>query len=110
MSSTSVQSTNATFGIDRKELVQVALFQIHDGDGAHLVVLLGCRIGGSSVHLFLICSVRYTSFSKISRTPQRMGNRNGFPVLICPSRCTSPRSSQFSSCESRYVESRRNRS
>ena len=47
MSSTSVHSTatmrywmkrttNAIFGIDRKELVQVALIQIHGGDGAHL--------------------------------------------------------------------------
>ena len=28
--------TNATFGIDEKGLVQVALFQIHGGDGAYL--------------------------------------------------------------------------
>ena len=75
MSSTSVHSTatirywmkrttNATFGIDRKELVQVALPQIHGGDGAYLSVLLGSLIGVSSVHFCLICSVRYTSFLK----------------------------------------------
>ena len=74
MSSTSVHSTatmtywkkkktNATFGIDEKELVQVALLQIHCGDGAHLSVLLGRLIGVSSVHFCLICSVRFTSFS-----------------------------------------------
>ena len=28
--------TNATFGIDKGELVQVALLQIHGGDGAYL--------------------------------------------------------------------------
>ena len=54
MSSTSVHSTatmnhwmkkttNASFGIDKKELVQVALLQIHGGV--------------SSVHFFLICLV-----------------------------------------------------
>ena len=48
MSSTSVHSTatmrywkkkktNATYGIDEKELVQVALLQIHGGDGAYVV-------------------------------------------------------------------------
>ena len=47
MSSTSVHSiatmmywmkktTNATFGIDKRELVQVALLQIQGGDGAYL--------------------------------------------------------------------------
>ena len=47
MSSTSVHSTatmrcwmkkttNATFDIDKEELVQVALLQIHGGDGAYL--------------------------------------------------------------------------
>ena len=35
-------------------------------------------------------------FSFFSRTPQRMGSRSGFPVPTYPSRCTSPRSSQFS--------------
>ena len=117
MSSTSIHSTatmtywmkrttNATFGIDKEELVQVVLLQIYGGDGAYLSVLLGSLIGVSSVHFCLICSVRYTSFSYMSRTPQRMGNRSGFPVLICPSQCTSPRSSQFLSCQSRYVGSR----
>ena len=56
MSSTSVRSTatmrywmkkttNATFGIDKGELVQVARLQIHGGDGAYLLVLLGSLIG-----------------------------------------------------------------
>ena len=45
------------FGIDKQELVQVALLQIHDGDGAYLSVLLGSLIGVSSVHFCLICSV-----------------------------------------------------
>ena len=73
MSSTSVHSTatmrywmkrttNAIVGIDRKELVQVALLQIQGGDGAYLLVLLGSLIGVSSVHFRLICSVRYTIF------------------------------------------------
>ena len=30
------KTTNATLGIDKEELVQVALLQIHDGDGAYL--------------------------------------------------------------------------
>ena len=30
------KTTNATFGIDKGELVQVAFLQIHGGDGAHL--------------------------------------------------------------------------
>ena len=34
-------------------------------------------------------------FLIFSRAPQRMGNRSDFPVLICPSRCNSPQSSQF---------------
>ena len=88
-------TTNATFGTDKGELVQVALLQLRGGDGAYLSVLLGFLIEVSSVHFCLICSVRYTSFSKISRTLQRMGNRSGFPVPICPLRCTSPRSRQF---------------
>ena len=41
----------------KKELVQVALLQIHGGDGAYLSVLLGSLIGVSSVHFCLICSV-----------------------------------------------------
>ena len=89
------RTTNATFGTDGKELVQVALLQIHGGDGAYLSVLPGSLIGVSSVHFCLICSMRYTSFSEISRTPQKMGNWSGFLLLICPSRCTSPQSSQF---------------
>ena len=47
------------------------------------------------MHVCLICSVRKTSFSDISQTPQRMGSRSGLPVLIYPLRRTSPRSSQF---------------
>ena len=30
------KTTNATFDIDKEELVQVALLQIHGGDGAYL--------------------------------------------------------------------------
>ena len=30
------KTTNATFGIDKEELVQVALLQIHGGDGAYV--------------------------------------------------------------------------
>ena len=63
------KKTNATFGIHKEELVQVALLQIHAGDGAYLSVLLGSLIGASSMHFCL---------SYISRTPQRMGNRSGF--------------------------------
>ena len=89
------RTTNATFGIDRKEYVQVALLQIHGGDGAYLSVLLGSLIGVPSVHFCLICSIRYISFSDIFQIPQRMGSSSGVPVLICPSRCTSPQSNQF---------------
>ena len=56
------KTTNATFGSDRRESVQVALLQIHGGDGAYLKVLLGSLTGASSVHSCPICSVRYTSF------------------------------------------------
>ena len=90
------RTTNAALGIDKEDLVQVAFLQIHGGDGARLSVLLGSLIGVSSVHFCMICSVSYTNFSYISRTPQRMGNRSGVPVLICPSRCISPQSSEFS--------------
>ena len=34
-------------------------------------------------------------FTDISHIPHRIGSRSGLPVQICPSRCTSPRSSQF---------------
>ncbi len=87
--------TDTTFGIDEKELVQVALLQIRGGDGSQLWLLFGSLIGVSSVHFCLICSMRFTSCSYISHTPQRMGSRSGLPVPIYPSRCTSPRSSQF---------------
>ena len=90
-----MKKTNATFGIDEKRLVQVVLLQIHGGDSSWLWLVLGSRIEVASVHFCLICSVRFFNFCDISRTPQRMGNRSGFPVLICPSRCTSTRSSQF---------------
>ena len=56
------RTTNATFGIDKEELVQVAVLQIHGGDGAFLPVLLGSLIDETSVHFCLICSVRYASF------------------------------------------------
>ena len=63
MSSTNVHSTstmvywmkkrtNATFGIDKGELVQVALLQIHGGDGACLTMLLGSLIGVSLMYQF----------------------------------------------------------
>ena len=67
--------TNITFGIDKKVLVQIALLQIHGGDGAYLSVLLGSLIGVSSMHFFPIC------FSYISRTPQIIGLRK-YPVVI----------------------------
>ena len=89
------KTTNAISHTGRKELVHVALLQIHGEDGAYLLVLLGNLIGVSSVHFCRTCSARYTIFSYISRTPQRMGDRCSFPVPTCPSRCTSPRSSQF---------------
>ena len=89
------KTTNATFGIVKRELVQVALLQIHGGEGAYLSVLLGSLIGVSLVHFFLICSVLNTNSSDICRTLQAMDNRCGLPVLICPSQCTSLQSSQF---------------
>ena len=67
------KKTNATFGIDEKGWVQVALLQIRGGDGSKLWLLLGSLIGVSSVHFCLIVSVRYTSSSYISRAPQRVG-------------------------------------
>ena len=57
------RTTNAIFVIDTEELVQVALLQIHGGDGAYLSVLLGSLIGVSSVHFCQMCSARYTNFS-----------------------------------------------
>ena len=51
------KTTKATFDIDKGDLVQVALLQIHGGDGAYLTVLLGSLIGVSSVDFCLICSV-----------------------------------------------------
>ena len=89
------KTMNATFGIDKGELVQVALLQIHGGDGAYLSVLLGSLIGVSLVHFFLICSVLYSNSSDICRPLQAMDNRSGLPVLICPSQCTFLQSSQF---------------
>ena len=68
------KTTNAALGIDKGELVQVALLQIHGGDGAYLSVLLGSLIGVSLVHFFLICSVLYTNSSDICRTLQAMDN------------------------------------
>ena len=51
------KTTIATFGIDKEELVQVALLQIQGGDGAYLSVLLGSLIRVSSVHFCLICAL-----------------------------------------------------
>ena len=56
------KKTNATFGIDKKGLVQVALLQIRGGNGSHLRLLVGSLIGVSSVHFFLVCSVRKSIF------------------------------------------------
>ena len=56
------RTTNATFDIDQEELVQVVLLQIHGGNGAYLLMLLGNLIGVSSVHFCQMCSARYTSF------------------------------------------------
>ena len=55
-------------------------------------------------------SVRHTSFSDTSQNPQRMGSRSGLPVLIGPSRCTSPSVQPILSCESRFSGSRWKRS
>ena len=89
------KTTNATFGIDKGELLQAALLQTHGGDGAYLSVLLGSLNGVSLVHFFLICTVLYTNSSDICRTLQARDNRSGLPVLICPSQCTSLQSSRF---------------
>ena len=93
---------NATFGIDEKGLVQVV--------SSLLWLLFGSLIGVSSVHFFLICSVRYTSFSYISHTHQRMGNRSGLPVPTFPSSMHFSSVQQVLSCESRYTGSRWKRS
>ena len=47
------------------------------------------------MHSCPIRSARCTSFSDISHILQRMGSRSGLLVPIYPSRCTSPRSSNF---------------
>ena len=102
MSSTSVHSTatmrywmkrttNATFGIDKEELVQVALLQIH---GAYLLVLLESLIGVSSVHFCLVCLVWFSSFL-VSLELLRWWAIGMVFLLICPSRCTSPQSANF---------------
>ena len=57
------KTTNATFGIGKGELVQVALLQTHGENGAYLLLLLGSLIGVSPVHFCQMCSARYTSFS-----------------------------------------------
>ena len=89
------KTTNATFGIDKGKLVQVALLQIHGGDGAYLSVLLGSLIGVSLVHFFLMSSVLYFNSSDICRNLHAVDKRCGLPVLICPSQCTSLQSSKF---------------
>ena len=50
------KKTNATSGIDKGELVQVVLLQIHSGHGAYFSMLFGSLIG-VSLHFFWICSV-----------------------------------------------------
>ena len=79
------KTTNAISDTGGKELVQVALLQTHGEDGASLLVLLGCLIGVSSVHFWQMCSARYTSFSKISQTPQLAGDRWNLSVPTRPS-------------------------
>ena len=105
MSSTNVHSTS-TIGVRwrrrrmpplllaKKELVQVALLQIHGGDGAHLTVLLNL-IGVSMVHFFLICSVWCTNSFVICRTFQTIDKKSDLLVPICPSHCTSVQSFNF---------------
>ena len=51
------KTTNATFDIDEKGLVQVVLLQIRGGDGSKLLLLFACLIGVSLVHFDLIRSV-----------------------------------------------------
>ena len=89
------KTTNAISDTGRKESVQVALLQTHGEDGAYLLMLLGSLIGVLSVHFWLMCSARKTSFSSISQTPQLMGDRWNLSVPTRPSRCTSLRSNQF---------------
>ena len=120
MSSTSVHSTatmrywmkkktNATFGIEEKGLVLVALLQIHGGDGAYLKVLLGSLIGVSSVHFCLICSVRYKFFFYLSYSSED-GQQEWFSCANLSISMHFSSVQPILSCESRYVESRWKRS
>ena len=89
------KTTNATFGIDKEELVQGC--NSPDSRWRRCTFVRASRKSDRSfIGAFLPDSFsEIYSFSYISRTTQTMGNRSGFPVLICPSRCTSPQSSQF---------------
>ena len=88
------KKTNATSGIDERDWSR-SLF---------------ARFAVETVHNCDCCSEVWSEFHRcisewfvqwdipvflISRTPQRMDSRNGLPVPIYPSRCTSPRSSEF---------------
>ena len=90
------KKTNATFGIDEKGLVQVVLLLILGGDGRFMIVTAVRKSDRSFIGAFLpdLFSEMY-QFSDISHVPRRMGSRSGLPVPTFPSRCTSPRSSQF---------------
>ena len=92
------KKTSATSGTDEKGLVLVVLLQIFGGDSSWLWVLFGSLIGVSPGLSVPICWVWDTNVFDISHIPHRMGNWSGFPVLICPSQCSSPQSSQFLSC------------
>ena len=93
------RTTNATYGIDKEKLVQVALLQIDGGDGAYLSVLLGSLIGVSCVHFLPdLFSVIYQFILISFELLQAMDKRSGFPVVTCPSQCTSLQTSQFLSC------------
>ena len=100
------KTTNATFGIDKGEVVHVALLQIHGEDGAYLSALLGSLIGVSLVHFFLIVQCAIPVFAYIFRTLQAMDNRCGLPgdANLSIEMHVSSVQPTFS-CESRYVES-----
>ena len=102
--------TDATFGIDVKGWVQVALLQIRGGDCSSIVTCFSevwSEFHRCILARFVQCETPIFFFS---HTPQRMGSWSGLPLPIYPLRYTSPRSSQFLSCESRFSGSRWKRS
>ena len=89
------KTMNATFGIDKGELVQVAP---PDSRWRRCIFVSASRKSDRSfIGAFLpdLFSVIYTNSSDICRTLQAMENRSGLLVLICPSQCTFLQSSQF---------------